>query len=289
MPCSPTSRISSSGSVRRRPNPSTGRLSPALLTPPAPATADYTTLKQAKKGGDFKLDRVRQVIREIGLTLAELDMNPQAYLTRSFCILELLATVESGATLLVQMHFLRAFGVEAELAARPVDAKAAQTRDPADKATIDGFVEAMPGGFETLNATITEAIQKAAKVIAAQFSASGIDLSKKGLTAHDAAAVAEILKSNTSVTTVNLDGNKEIGDEGAKALAEALKVNATVGYLDLSGCGIGDDGAAALAEALRSNTTLTKLFLEDNNGIGEKGKRLLRKAVVCREGFELLL
>ena len=92
------------------------------------AAADYTTLKQAKKGGDFKLDRVRQVIREIGLTLAELDMDLQAYLTRSFCIVEIYASVHAGATLLVQMHYLRAFGVAAELAAGPVGAKKAQTR-----------------------------------------------------------------------------------------------------------------------------------------------------------------
>ena len=87
-------------------------------------------------------------------------MHPQAYLTRSFCILEIFAAVDAGATLLVQMHFLRAFDVASELAASPVDAKAAQTRREKDKATIDGFVEAMPGGFETLNTTITEAIKK---------------------------------------------------------------------------------------------------------------------------------
>ena len=97
MPCSPTSRTSSSGSVRRRPDPSPGCLSPAPLTPLAYATADYTTLKQCQR--DFDLARIRQAIREIGLTLAELDMNPQAYLTRSFCILELFATVDADATL----------------------------------------------------------------------------------------------------------------------------------------------------------------------------------------------
>ena len=114
MPCSPTSRISFSGSVRRHPDPSTGRPSPAPLTPPLCAAADYTTLKQCQR--DFDLARIRQAIREIGLTLAELDMDPQAYLTRSFCILELLATVESGTPLLVQMHYLRAFGVALDLA-----------------------------------------------------------------------------------------------------------------------------------------------------------------------------
>ena len=250
------------------------------------SSADYTTLKQCQN--DFDLPRVRQVIKEIGLTLAELDFDLQAYLTRSFCILELFATVEGGAKLLVQMHYLRAFGVEAELAARPVDAAKAKTRREADKAKIDGFVEAMPGGFERLNATITTAIKEAAAVIAKQFGASEINLVNKGLTAHDATVVAEILKSNTSVTVVVLVGNKEIGDEGAKALAEALKVNATVEVLHLNGCGIGDDGAAAIAEALRSNTSLTMLNL-GGNGIGEQGKQLLRDAVAGREGFELVV
>ena len=173
-----------------------------------------------------------------------------------------------------------------ELAARPVDARAAKTRREADKAKIDGFVESMEGGFERLNTTITEAIKEAAAVIAKQFGASMIVLGKKGLTAHDATVVAEILKSNTSVTTVYLGGNEEIGDEGAKALAEALKVNATVERLYLDGCGIGDDGAAAFAEALRSNTALTELHLWDN-GIGEQGKQLLLDAVAGRKGFIL--
>ena len=251
------------------------------------AAADYTTLKQCVQ--DFDLSRVRQLIQEIGLTLAELDIDPQTYLTRSFCILELLATVQGGAKLLVQMHFLRAFDVAAELAARPVDAKKAQTRREKDKVTIDGFVEAMPGGFETLNATITEAIKKAAAVIAEQYSASEIALGNRGLTAHDATVVAEILKSNTSVISVDLRCNKEIGDEGAKALGEALKVNATVKNLALGSCGIGDVGAAALGEALRSNTSLTRLDLWNTVGMGEQGKQLLRDAVAGRQGFSLFL
>ena len=76
------------------------------------------------------------------------------------------------------------------------------------------------------------------------------------------------------MTKVRLDDNKEIGDEGTKALAEALKVNATVKDLNLAGCGIGDNGAAALAEALRSNsnTLLTELWLQGNHDIGEHGK-----------------
>jgi len=234
---------------------------------------------------------VRQVIREIGLTLAELDFNLQAYLTRSFCILELFASVDAGATLLVQMNVVRAFDVAVELAARPVDARVAQTRREKDKATIDGFVEAMPGGFETLNATITEAITKAAAVIAEQFSDPTINLYNNGLTAYDATVVAEVLKSNTSVTDVCLNLNEEIGDVGAKALAEALKVNTTVTSLCLHLCSIGDDGAAALAEALRTNTSLTCLILHNDrrtkHGVSEQVKQLLRDAVAGRTGFDL--
>ena len=219
---------------------------------------DYTTLKQCVN--DFDLPRIRQAIKEIGLTLAELDFDLQAYLTRSFCILELFATVEGGAKLLVQMNVVRAYDVAAELAARPVDAKAAKTRGEGAKEKIDGFVEGMEGGFETLNTTITEAIKAAAAAIAEQFRASMINLRDKNLTAHDAAVVAEILKSNTSVTKVDLNLNKKIGAEGAKALAEALKVNATV-----------------------------KELLLYSSGIGEQGKQLLRDAVAGRKGFNLSL
>ena len=109
--------------------------------------------------------------------------------------------------------------------------------------------------------------------------ASVIDLHEKSLTAHNVTVVAEILKSNTRVTIVDLDGNTEIGDEGAKALAEALKVNATVKTLWLKSCGIGDDGAVALAEALRSNTSLTEVYLWYNKEIGDEGAKALAEAL----------
>ena len=77
----------------------------------------------------------------------------------------------------------------------------------------------------------------------------------RSLSAHNAAVVAEILKSSTTVTYVHLRLN-EFGDEqGAKALSEALKVNKTVKKLDLYGRGIVEHRrrrAAALAEVLRS-------------------------------------
>ena len=44
-----------------------------------------------------------------------------------------------------------------------------------------------------------------------------------------------------------------IGDDGAKAIAEALKVNPVLTVLDLHYNNIGVDGAKAIAEALKVN------------------------------------
>ena len=67
------------------------------------------------------------------------------------------------------------------------------------------------------------------------------------------------------MTTLNLERN-DIGDEGAKALAE----NSTLTTLDLFHNGIGAEGAKALAE----NSTLTTLNLY-TNGIGDEGAKAL--------------
>ena len=50
---------------------------------------------------------------------------------------------------------------------------------------------------------------------------------------------------------------------------------------------IGDDhGAKAIAEALKVNPVLTELHLKYNN-LGEAGKKVVRDAVKDRSGFKL--
>ena len=49
---------------------------------------------------------------------------------------------------------------------------------------------------------------------------------------------------------------------------------------------IGDDGARAIAEALKVNPVLTKLYLNNNN-LGDAGEKAVREAVKDRSGFEL--
>ncbi len=58
---------------------------------------------------------------------------------------------------------------------------------------------------------------------------------------------------NAVLTTLVLNSNN-IGDEGAKAIAEALKVNAVLTELHLYHNNISDDGAKAIAEALNVPT-----------------------------------
>ena len=51
----------------------------------------------------------------------------------------------------------------------------------------------------------------------------------------------------------------EIGDQGAAAIGEALKVNGALTKLFLDWNDIGDDGAKALASSLEVNGALTEL------------------------------
>ena len=56
----------------------------------------------------------------------------------------------------------------------------------------------------------------------------------------------------------------------------------------MGGNSIGDDGAKAIAEALKVNPVLTKLDLRYNN-MGDAGGKAVRDAVKDRSGFELEL
>ena len=166
---------------------------------------DYTTLKQCQR--DFQMPVVRKTIGTIGFTLAELDNAPQQYLGRSFCMVEMFETINSGGTLCIYMNPLRASNVAAELEAQPIDARAATTRNKEDKKQIDGFIEAMEGGFERLNATITRVVQEsAAAILEKQRSATTLYLGKHiGLSEKDLALLGDFLQTDACAATTSLD------------------------------------------------------------------------------------
>ena len=90
------------------------------------------------------------------------------------------------------------------------------------------------------------------------------------------------------MTNLRLGGNS-IGEDGAKAIAEALKVNPVLTTLGLSENRIRAEGAKAIAEALKVNAVLTKLNLKYNSTMGDAGKQAVRDAVKDRSGFVLEL
>lgn len=187
------------------------------------ALADYTTLKQCQS--DFQMPVVRKTIGTIGFTMAELDNAPKRYLGRSFCMVEMFETINSGGTLCIYMNPLRASNVAAELEAEPIDARAATTRREDDKRQIDSFIEAMEGGFARLNAEITRAVtESAATILEKQRSATTLYLGKRvGLSVNDMALLGDFLLTDSCAATTDLDlSENDLGREGIEALLPGL-------------------------------------------------------------------
>ena len=79
-----------------------------------------------------------------------------------------------------------------------------------------------------------------------------LNLSSNSIGAEGAQALAEALKTNGALTTLDLS-------------SEALKTNVALTTLNLRKNSIGDEGALALAEALKTNGALTTLGLRSNS------------------------
>ncbi|MGW7608766.1 gala protein [Streptomyces sp. NPDC054766] len=95
-----------------------------------------------------------------------------------------------------------------------------------------------------------------------------------------ARAVADALVDGHGLRTLYLGCNR-IGPEGVTALADALTTDGTVRALWLKRNPVGDDGARALAAMLRRNTTLRTLDLV-NTGLTTDGLRTLFDALTSR-------
>ncbi|MCZ6913662.1 MAG: hypothetical protein O7C59_03705, partial [Rickettsia endosymbiont of Ixodes persulcatus] len=91
-----------------------------------------------------------------------------------------------------------------------------------------------------------------------------IDLSSCGVEERGAAALGTALLHNTTLKSLLLSFNHEIGSKGTLALASSLSSNCTLSQLDVLACGIGDVGASALASSIRSSTALRQLDISCN-------------------------
>ena len=242
------------------------------------------------------------MIREIGFTMVELDNNPRHYLGRSFCILEVLATVVGGARMGMVINLARAFDIEAELCRCPVKSAEAMTWATEDKELIDGFIrERVGGGFEGLDQLVTKSIiQGAADALAAArqktvLDFSGWDLSSSG----DAKIIAQIVREWPSLLTLNLS-SVDLGAAGVLDLIESirecqhlvtlaldgrplavkqLRGTEPAASIDLAAKGLKTASAIVIASLIASNTVITELNLESNQ-IGADGAEHLARALV---------
>jgi Ran GTPase-activating protein (RanGAP) involved in mRNA processing and transport len=82
---------------------------------------------------------------------------------------------------------------------------------------------------------------------------------------------------NKTLRYLDLSNNPALGDAGALALANALRVNSALRSLLLADAGVGAPGAKALGDALSANGALVLLQLDRNGRIGDAGAaKLLR-------------
>ena len=88
--------------------------------------------------------------------------------------------------------------------------------------------------------------------------------------------------------SLDLIWNK-IGDEGAAEIAEALKKNDTLTYLNLYNNNIGAEGAKALATAMKENKNikLTEIYLPAND-ISAAGAEALAAALRVNDSLKIL-
>jgi Ran GTPase-activating protein (RanGAP) involved in mRNA processing and transport len=128
-------------------------------------------------------------------------------------------------------------------------------------------------------------------------------LGENGVMAEGAAAILDCLRSNRlevlelrdneirgpagleslkqcSLTTLDLTGN-DIGPDGSKTLASAMKVNTTLQVLHLTKNNLGPAGCGFIGDALKVNTSLLSLDLSDRN-LGPYGLTQLVGGFVVR-------
>jgi Ran GTPase-activating protein (RanGAP) involved in mRNA processing and transport len=113
-----------------------------------------------------------------------------------------------------------------------------------------------------------------------------LDLSDNGITAEGGCALAEMLRTNTSIHELILSFNS-IGDAGAASIANILEVNTTLKCLFLSRCNMTNKGAYAVAWKLPRMRGLKELVMTKNS-VDHKGVEALLQGLRFNMELEYL-
>ncbi|XP_015748252.1 PREDICTED: nucleotide-binding oligomerization domain-containing protein 2-like isoform X3 [Acropora digitifera] len=133
------------------------------------------------------------------------------------------------------------------------------------------------GGFICLTMQKGEPIETFFQGLAFNSTVSSLKLSGWHFSAKVTNLLAEALRVNTSLSSLDLQYNL-LDWDGAKSLAEALRFNTSLSFLKLSSNNIGDWGTNSLAQALKVNTGLSSLTLH-NEYIGAEAANSLAQAL----------
>ncbi len=137
-----------------------------------------------------------------------------------------------------------------------------------DMSELAAWLRTSPSALRSLNMYECGGIDPGAAALADALqintTLTTLNLQGNGIGADTAVVLVGALKGNTNLTTLILTGNA-IGAEGAAALADALKFNTTLRTLDLDDCSLDTGAAEVLADALKANTTLTSLYFSFND------------------------
>lgn len=78
------------------------------------------------------------------------------------------------------------------------------------------------------------------------------------------ALLSTLIKTNTTITSLNLSRNDILAADTFAEIADALKVNKTITHLDLSGNDLDHDHSDQIGELIKANSTITHLGLSGN-------------------------
>lgn len=95
---------------------------------------------------------------------------------------------------------------------------------------------------------------------------------------------AENFQMDSSLVTLDFGYGCQIGDEGAKVLADLFRANTNLRILNLYNNQIGNEGTKALADLLETNTSLSVLNL-GRNQIGDTGAKAFACALEMNKGL----
>jgi len=113
-----------------------------------------------------------------------------------------------------------------------------------------------------------------------------LDLSCNNIDDEGAKLIADTLKVNHTLEKLYFSSNN-IGVDGAKYIADALKVNYSLKTLDLSSNNIGADGAKQIADALIVNYSLESLNLHETT-ICDDGAKAIADALKVNYSLKTL-